>query len=71
MKKLTEHPDSIIIERLGGTTAVAKICEIASPSVSGWKKKGIPQARRMYLRLLHPEAFDAPRHGEPAGGSCA
>lgn len=71
MKKLTEHPDSIIIERLGGTTAVAKICEIASPSVSGWKKKGIPQARRMYLRLLHPEAFDASRQSEPASGSCA
>ncbi|CAM3827494.1 hypothetical protein [Castellaniella denitrificans] len=58
-KLLTDHPDSAIIESLGGTTAVARMCDIKIPSVSGWKRKGIPQARRMYLRLLHPEAFQS------------
>lgn len=58
-KLLTDHPDSAIIERLGGTSAVARMCHIKIPSVSSWKKTGIPPARRMYLRLLHPDAFPA------------
>ncbi|NYT62392.1 hypothetical protein H0A66_08715 [Alcaligenaceae bacterium] len=64
MKKLNNHPDSTIIDRLGGTGAVARICEVASPSVTGWKKRGIPHARAMYLRLLHPEAFDVAQQGQ-------
>jgi hypothetical protein len=51
--------DSRIIDRLGGTTAVATICKIRSPSVSEWRISGIPAARRQYLELLNPRAFDA------------
>jgi hypothetical protein len=56
MDKLT---DSEIIDRLGGTTEVARICHIKPPSVSEWRSSGIPSARRQFLALLRPEAFDA------------
>lgn len=51
---------STVIERLGGTAAVAAIFGIKPPSVSEWKKDGaIPSARLMYLRLAYPAAFKA------------
>lgn len=46
-----------IIDRLGGTSAVAKICEIEPPSVSEWRKTGIPRARLQFLRIAYPDAF--------------
>lgn len=49
--------DSEIIDRLGGTTEVARICQIKPPSVSEWRSTGIPPARRQFLHLLCPEAF--------------
>ncbi|WP_439684841.1 Rha family transcriptional regulator [Cupriavidus oxalaticus] len=47
-----------IIDRLGGTSAVAKICECKPPSVSDWRKTGIPKPRLQFLRLAYPEAFE-------------
>lgn len=55
-----KHPDSEIIDALGGTAAVARLCQVKPPSVSDWRKEGIPPARRMYLQAVRPEAF-APR----------
>jgi hypothetical protein len=49
--------DSEIIDRVGGTTEVARICQIKPPSVSEWRATGIPPARRQYLELLRPDAF--------------
>jgi len=49
--------DSEIIDRLGGTTEVARICQIKPPSVSEWRSSGIPPARRQFLALLNPAAF--------------
>lgn len=49
--------DSKIIEQLGGTKAVATLCQVKPPSVSQWKKYGIPSARRQFLELLRPELF--------------
>lgn len=47
-----------IIEKLGGTKAVAHLCEIKEPSVSEWKQRNhIPKARLMYLRLVRPDVF--------------
>lgn len=46
-----------IIDALGGTAAVAKLCEVKPPSVSEWRNSGIPKARLQYLRLLKPEVF--------------
>lgn len=40
------------IEALGGTAAVARLCEVSMPSVSGWKEAGIPRSRILYLRAV-------------------
>lgn len=46
-----------IIKLLGGTSAVARLCEVKSPSVSEWKREGIPKARLQYLRAIRPDVF--------------
>jgi len=46
-----------VIDRLGGTSAVARLCKVQPASVSGWRKQGIPEAREMFLRLARPDAF--------------
>lgn len=46
-----------IIDALGGTNEVARLCGIKPGSVSGWRSAGIPQARLMYLQLLRPDVF--------------
>lgn len=60
MKKPIKLTPTRIIDRLGGTTAVAALCQVKPPSVSEWRRKdvGIPPARRQYLELLNPKAFD-------------
>ena len=50
------NPD-FIIDSLGGTLAVAKLFRIKPPSVSGWRKNGIPSARMDYLMLAYPHLF--------------
>lgn len=50
---------SEIIEALGGTFRVAELCEVRPPSVSDWKKHGIPRARMMFLRVARPDVFKA------------
>lgn len=54
---MKKHPDSEIIARLGGTAAVARLCRVRSPSVSEWRRNGIPDARRQFLELLRPDVF--------------
>ena len=49
-------PDEII-DALGGTSEVARLCEIQPPSVSGWRKLGIPKAQLNFLRLARPAIF--------------
>lgn len=49
---------SQIIEALGGTFRVAELCEVRPPSVSDWKKHGIPRARMMFLRIARPDVFE-------------
>jgi len=53
----TLHPDAALIEALGGTSQVAALCDIKGPSVSEWKRNGIPKAQRNYLRLAKPDVF--------------
>lgn len=48
---------STAIARMGGTSAVAKLCEITPASVSGWKHDGMPKSRIKFLRLARPDAF--------------
>ena len=49
--------DSEIIDRLGGTAEVARLCRVRPPSVSEWRRFGIPDARRQFLELLRPDVF--------------
>lgn len=42
---------SQVIDKLGGTAEVARLFSVAMPSVSDWKKDGIPPARVMFLRV--------------------
>lgn len=46
-----------IIDALGGTSEVAKMCEVTPGAVSQWRDDGIPRARLMYLELLRPDVF--------------
>lgn len=55
----TPSKDSQIIDALGGSCAVAALCNVTSQAVSQWRRSGIPEARRMYLQLLRPDAFPA------------
>lgn len=50
-----------IIDDLGGTNAVARMFDIEPPSVSDWRKTGIPKARLMYLKLARPDLFVVPK----------
>jgi len=52
------HLHSRFIDRLGGTGAVARLCEVRPPSVSEWRKSGIPKARLMYLRAIKTAIFE-------------
>lgn len=54
---LVPHPDSILIDQLGGPTLIASWFEISPQAVSMWRSTGIPRSRRMYLELKHPEVF--------------
>ncbi|WP_270175185.1 hypothetical protein [Diaphorobacter sp. ED-3] len=44
-----------IIDALGGTAAVSRMFGLSMPSVSNWKKSGIPRPRMMYLEAAHAD----------------
>lgn len=46
-----------VIERLGGTAKVSRLFDLAMPSVSDWKRDGIPKARVMFLKVAHKKAL--------------
>ena len=52
-----EENSSQIIDALGGTGAVAKLCEVTKGAVSQWRENGIPPARLMFIRLARPDVF--------------
>lgn len=56
----TQNPN-VIIDRLGGTSVVARLCKIKPPSVHGWRKNGIPPARLMYFQAIRPDVFAEPK----------
>lgn len=41
-----------LIDALGGTTAVARLLGLRSPSVADWRKTGIPVGRRLRLAVV-------------------
>jgi len=46
-----------VIAELGGPAATARLFNIKPPSVIGWRKKGIPPARLMYLEVARPDVL--------------
>lgn len=52
-----EENSSQIIDALGGTGAVARLCEVTKGAVSQWRENGIPPARLMFMRLARPDVF--------------
>ncbi len=50
-----------IIDALGGTSETARLCEVEPPSVSDWRKHGIPKPRLMFLKLARPDIFGLKR----------
>lgn len=46
-----------VISALGETAKVARMFGVTMPSVSDWKRDGIPSARMMYLKLAHKKAL--------------
>ncbi|MDH0776356.1 helix-turn-helix domain-containing protein [Delftia tsuruhatensis] len=46
-----------VIDALGGTAAVARIFGVRQPSVSFWKRDGIPEARVMFLHAVYRDAL--------------
>lgn len=57
MWAMDKHPDSKLIDELGGPTQIAKVFGISSQAVSSWRRSGIPRPNRMYLELKHPAVF--------------
>jgi DNA-binding transcriptional regulator YdaS (Cro superfamily) len=41
--------NSEIIDTLGGTTKVAKMCMVSPPAASMWRRTGIPPDRMIFL----------------------
>ena len=48
-----------IIEKLGGVSETARLCEVSRSAVSQWKEKGIPKTQLKFLMLAKPSVFEA------------
>lgn len=69
---MTNRPTaSEIIDALGGTTKVARFCEIKPPSVSEWRLNGIPKSQLRSLRLAYPEVFATLEGASSSGAGAA
>lgn len=47
-----------LIQRLGGVTKTAALCEVTAQAVSQWHKNGVPKAQLKFLRLKCPDVFE-------------
>lgn len=48
-----------VIEALGGTRKVAKLCGLTDSAVSQWRQNGIPRPWLMFLSRECPQQFAA------------
>jgi len=54
---MDQRTASQLIDEMGGTGAVASLCDISSQAVSKWRKSGIPAPWLKYFQLQRPELF--------------
>lgn len=52
-RRLDPKRSAEIIESLGGTSEVARFFGISAPSVTEWKKSGIPDYRLLVIQLKY------------------
>ena len=57
MSKIYDMNPNLIIDALGGTGEVARICIVSASAVSQWRSNGIPNAWLRYFRMAYPEVF--------------
>ncbi|WP_419880302.1 carph-isopro domain-containing protein [Novosphingobium silvae] len=77
---------NLVIDHLGGTSAVARMIEAPTSTVHSWRRIGIPASRMAHLRLaasaagrelpedlgdLSHSAADAAAQQAPSTGQCA
>ena len=55
--KVTGTKEAEIIEKMGGTTAVAELLGMTTQNVSRWKRHGFPKAWRRVLQHERPDLF--------------
>lgn len=58
---LAAMSDSELIDKAGGTTAVARVCGVTPAVVTNWKSRGIPMGWRKFLAVALPEVFATER----------
>jgi hypothetical protein len=60
-EKTQVEKDAELIEKLGGPAKVADLLQYSDESgtqrVWNWTKRGIPEARMMYLKVVRPDVF--------------
>lgn len=49
---------NIVIDRFGGTSVVAELCDVGDSAVSGWRTRGVPKGRLDFLKTKRPELFE-------------
>ncbi|KVF81828.1 hypothetical protein WJ22_13040 [Burkholderia vietnamiensis] len=58
---------SQIIDRLGGTGAVATLFEIEDAAVSQWRRNGIPKPRMQFIAVARPDVLVGLAARDPSG----
>jgi hypothetical protein len=61
----------VIVNRLGGTVKLARICDVTPSAVSQWKKRGIPKPWMTHLKSQYPAAFEIPAQPWELEEACA
>lgn len=51
-KRLSPKVSSEVIDAIGGTGTVSRLCDISSSAVTQWRINGMPKSRVLYLREL-------------------
>jgi len=49
--------DTELIDKLGGTSKVAELCEVTTGAVSQWRLDGIPRSRMLFFEAVRPDLF--------------